>query len=115
MDKLKLISAILGEGDCFSSTEPKKHTTADGEIRIVILQRGWVVVGRVFQSGVELRVENGYVVRVWGTSKGLGEIATNGPTEKTILDPIPTLIAHEGSVIAQIQCSEFWRARCSVK
>jgi hypothetical protein len=75
--------------------------------RIVILQRGWVMVGKYWQSGDECKLENAQVIRVWGTTKGLGELR-NGPTEKTILDPVGTVNFHILTVIASIEVSDNW-------
>lgn len=72
---------------------------------IVILQRGWVVVGDFFQSGSNCWVENGSVIRSWGTTKGLGEIALNGPTDSTKLDEIPKTSFHELTIVAKMQCN----------
>ena len=77
-----------------------------GQVRIVILQRGWVKVGKFYQDGSNCRLENCSTVRIWGTSKGLGEIASGGPTEKTILDKEPTCRFHELTIIAMIDCEE---------
>jgi hypothetical protein len=58
-----------------------------GPIKIVILQRGWVMVGRFERTGSDCKLHNAHVIRVWGTSKGLGELAGNGPiANKTVLD-----------------------------
>jgi hypothetical protein len=59
---------------------------ADGAIKIVILQRGWCMVGRFERDGSECKLYNASVIRKWGTQNGLGEIAANGPTEDTVLD-----------------------------
>lgn len=75
-------------------------------LRIVILQRGWVVVGRVHAEGAETRIESASVVRRWGTTAGLGEIALNGPTKKTVLDPCGTVRVHELAIVAQMDCNE---------
>ncbi len=58
----------------------------NGELKIVILQRGWVMVGRLERNGSDCKLHNAAVVRKWGTTKGLGEIAQNGPTKDTVLD-----------------------------
>ena len=58
-----------------------------GEVKIVILQRGWVMVGRFERNGSDCKLHNASVIRSWGTSRGLGEIAGNGPTSTTKLDP----------------------------
>ena len=85
---------------------------ATGEIRIVILQRGWVVIGRWQQNGSQCSLSNAAIIRVWGTTRGLGEIALTGPTSKTILDPCPTLRFHELTVIATMDCvGEKWAHR----
>ena len=85
-----------------------------GAIRIVILQRGWVVVGRFSQDGSQCVLQQCSVIRTWGTTRGLGEIATGGPTTKTVLDPCPTLRFHELTVIATIDCVEdVWQRRLS--
>lgn len=72
---------------------------------IVVLQRGWVVVGDFHQEGSQCSVTDGAVVRRWGTSKGLGELAKEGPQDNTILDPIPTTKFHELTVIARLECN----------
>ena len=79
--------------------------TSNPDIRIVILQRGWVVVGHYSQVGEECLIEHARVVRRWGTSQGLGELAAGGPIEgKTILDPVMTVRFHPLTVIATIDC-----------
>ena len=55
--------------------------------QIIVLQRGWVIVGDVTRDGDYLIVTNCAVIRIWGTTNGLGELALNGPTAKTKLDP----------------------------
>ena len=83
-----------------------------GSIKIVILQRGWVVVGYYSQEDSRCTVEKASMVRVWGTSKGLGEIANGGPTSKTVLDPCPPISFHELTVIATIDCvDEKWNTK----
>lgn len=58
----------------------------EGDIKIVILQRGWVMVGRFERKGSDCKLSNASVIRSWGTTKGLGEIAEGGPTSTTKLD-----------------------------
>jgi hypothetical protein len=77
----------------------------DHEIRIVVLQRGWVVVGRYAATDTEVTITDASVIRVWGTDKGLGQLST-GPTESTILDPAGTVRAHPMSVVLTIDCEE---------
>ena len=56
-----------------------------GEIRIVILQRGWVYIGRFTRNENLCQLKNAYCIRTWGTTKGLQELV-NGATTKTVLD-----------------------------
>lgn len=78
-------------------------------VKIVVLQRGWVVVGNVEENGDEIIVKKANVIRRWGTSKGLGQIAVNGPTEDTVLDPATTVRAHKLAVVLTIDCEpEKW-------
>ena len=79
---------------------------------IVILQRGWVFVGNLFRIGQDYRLENAYCVRNWGATKGLGEIALNGPTDKTVLDESPQVSIHELTVVAFLQCeAKKWKSK----
>ena len=82
----------------------------DGEKRIVILNRGWCAVGDFSQDGDMCTLENASIIRRWGTTKGLGEIASGGPTSKTVLDPCPTLRFHILTTIGMIDCAkEKWK------
>lgn len=83
------------------------------EIRIVILQRGWVVIGRYHQRGHYCWIENGYVIRNWGTTRGLGELAISGKQDATKLDAIPKTEFHELTIVASIECDfNKWKELC---
>jgi hypothetical protein len=81
------------------------------DVRIVVLQRGWVAVGKFTQDGEQCQLKNAAIIRRWGTSKGLGQIATDGPTSNTVLDKCPTLRFNILTVITTIDCeADKWRA-----
>jgi hypothetical protein len=75
-------------------------------VKIVILQRGFVMVGEFSKEGSDCKLEKAAMIRRWGTTKGLGEIAESGPTPKTVLDPCGVVNFHELTVIASIDCKE---------
>jgi hypothetical protein len=77
-----------------------------GNIKIVILPRGWNMIGYFSKDGSNCKLENASVIRRWGTTKGLGELADKGKLEDTILDPCGTVEFHELTVIATIHCKE---------
>lgn len=89
-----------------NDVEYVRRNVSQGKTRIVILQRGWVFVGNYYQDGHNCTLENASVIRSWGTTKGLGEIAENGPTAKTVLDKCNTVRFHELTIIATIDCRE---------
>ena len=80
--------------------------------QIVIAQRGWVFVGDVEKSGDDVTINNAQCIRRWGTTKGLGEIAKNGPTSSTVLDDMGTVRMHALAVVASLDCeASKWAAR----
>lgn len=88
-----------------------KKSTPD--VRIVILQRGWAMVGKFSRSSTRCYLDNASVIRHWGTTQGLGEIA-KGPTEKTKLDPCNGRVKfHELTIIATVQAQwDGWAKHC---
>lgn len=78
-----------------------------GDIKIVILQRGWIMVGRFERKGSECKLHNASVIRNWGTTRGLGEIASGGPTSSTKLDKCYGIVEFDYlTVVASIACEE---------
>lgn len=78
-----------------------------GDIKIVILPRGWNMIGYFSKEGTQCRLEKAAVIRRWGTTKGLGELAGSGPLSTTILDKCPLPVEfHELNVIAALCCAE---------
>lgn len=75
-------------------------------IQIVIAQRGWVFVGKVIASPDEIIIENAKNIRKWGTTRGLGQLAQDGPTTETQIDEYGTVTIHPLAVIARINCNE---------
>ena len=83
------------------------------EIRIIVLQRGWVMVGTYERDGFYGQLTNAAVIRRWGTTgdgRGLGWLAENGPTDETHLEPFKTPVEfHELTTVAQFVCDpEKW-------
>ena len=81
----------------------KKDINSD--IKIVVLQRGWIVVGRFSREGTQCKLSNASVIRTWGTTQGLGEIAKNGPTSSTKLDKSHGVVEFDYlTVVLTIDC-----------
>lgn len=76
------------------------------DIKIAILQRGWVFVGIFTKEGSHCKLSSAYNIRRWGTTKGLGELAKEGPTSDTKLDKINDVSFHELTAVALIDCDD---------
>jgi len=78
------IQELVIEGITYvpKGSETKQY---DGDIKIVVLQRGWVYVGKFERNGNDCKLHNSYCIRTWGTTKGLAELV-NGVTSSTKLD-----------------------------
>jgi len=72
--------------------------------QIVILDKGFVLVGDARVDGDWVITENASIIRRWGTTKGLGEIAKGGPTPSTKLDPIGTVRSPLRALIGLVDC-----------
>lgn len=75
-------------------------------VRILVLQRGWVVVGSYSEQGDECVLTDASVIRRWGTTRGLGELR-DGPLKDTVLDPCGTVRVHRLAVVMQIECPQW--------
>ena len=57
------------------------------KLSIVVVQAGWVLVGEVTEHPTHVTMHNAHVIRRWGTTEGLGQLALSGPTPETQLEP----------------------------
>ena len=82
-----------------------------GDIKIVILQRGWVMVGRFERGDTVCKLYDASVIRSWGTTKGLGELAENGPLANTKLDKCYGVVEFDWlTVVASVSVNdEAWK------
>lgn len=70
---------------------------------IVVAERGWVFIGDVRETDGQITIENAKNIRRWGTTRGLGELAQEGPLEGTKLDEYGTVSLHPLAVVARIK------------
>ena len=81
----------------------------DGEVKILVLERGFVIIGHAILKEGYWHVSNCSTIRIWGTKKGLGELCY-GPTKSTKLDPQCDTKVHELRVVQVIDCDgESWK------
>lgn len=76
------METITVNGKTYYSEQPQQIT---GNLKIVVLQRGWILIGNFEQDKDKCKLHNASVIRIWGTTKGLGELV-DGPTSTTKLD-----------------------------
>ena len=69
---------------------------------IVVADRGFVWIGDTVKLGDSFYMANVQNIRQWGTKKGLGELATEGPKSETEMDPVPCVIVPARAVLAII-------------
>ena len=75
------------------------------DLTIVVLPRGWIMVGEAKETDNKLQLTNASVVRRWGTTKGLPELANDGPLSSTVLDGKCEMEFPMSAIIAQIKCN----------
>ena len=101
------VNELSGNGIKYvpKGSEVEKDIISD--IKIVVLQRGWIVVGRFERKDTQCKLHNASVIRSWGTTNGLGEIAEGGPTNITKLDRCKGVVSFDYlTVVLTIDCKE---------
>ncbi len=67
---------------------------------IFVMERGFCIVGRVIdETTFEITLDDAAVIRTWGTTKGIGQLAISGPLSGTALDQEPN-----GTIINKLCC-----------
>ena len=64
------------------------------------------MLGQLEKDGDEYLLINANVIRRWGTTEGLGELAIKGPLPDTKLDKIPLVKFNKSQLIFTISCDE---------
>lgn len=100
----KEITKIEVDGEVYikEGTQDPKNS----DIKIVVLQRGWIMIGRYSKDGDIVTLENASVIRQWGTTKGLGQLAFDGKQSSTKLDKAGHVEFHILTVVATLNCDD---------
>lgn len=99
---MELSLADLRELLCGQPTHAKpSHSQPTGHA-IVVADRGHVWVGDVDVTEEWVYIAGARVIRRWGTTGGINELANNGPLENTKLDDPASLSVSRRAVIAII-------------
>lgn len=99
---------LIGIGNLLKDEEE----TSDTPIKIAILQRGWVCIGRYAEEGNECVLTDAYVIRRWGTTDGLGQLALTGKQTETVLEKTGTVRFNKLTSVAFIDCVEsVWKSQ----
>lgn len=73
-------------------------------LQIAVLDRGFVYVGTCAVDEGFLTITDARCIRRWGTTAGLGQLATKGPQSATKLDAAGTVRAPVSALIHLIDC-----------
>ncbi len=106
IDEAKQLAAMFGS----VATAPAS-TVVDHGIQIVIADRGFVYLGRVKTDSEWVYVRDALNLRVWGTTKGLGELV-KGPLANTKTDATGNIKISRKALIALVEVEgEAWNSK----
>jgi hypothetical protein len=83
------------------------------QLFIFVMERGFVLIGRPekhkFGDAVfEYTLSDCAVIRQWGTTDGLGQIAFSGPTSETVFDREPDgTVINRRAIYRKIPCGDW--------
>jgi len=97
---------INGESYIKESSLEKQKDYVPSPVQIVVLNRGWIVIGNVKESVSKTIIQNAAVIRKWGTTEGLGELAEKGKLPDTILDKCPDITVDTANVVLIMNCNQ---------
>lgn len=76
-------------------------------IKILVLDRGWVLIGECLENENDVLLKNGSVIQRWGTTDGLGELAKLGKRPQTILKSFNNdVLLNKKYIIMKIDCNQ---------
>jgi hypothetical protein len=83
------------------------HTNKGNKARvIVVVESGWVFMAeRMYEDADRYELSEASVIRRWGTTAGLGELAVRGPTPETVFDFCGNPIVPRNKILFIIPCT----------
>lgn len=75
--------------------------------QIVVVEAGFVYVGECTWKGDFLRIDSAKNIRIWGTTKGLGELRS-GPASKTQADFCGVCLIPRNKVVLFLDVEGGW-------
>lgn len=97
---------INGEAYIKKSKVKNLEKYKSSPVQIVVLNRGWIIIGNVSETVSKTVIQNASVIRNWGTKNGLGELAMNGKLPETKLDKCPDIIVETCNVVLVMNCDQ---------
>ncbi len=71
---------------------------------IVVVESGWVFAAVLEDITGDIRASECAVIRSWGTTNGLGQLALKGPTKETMLDMCNITYIPKAKVLFTMEC-----------
>ena len=102
----KTMNEITINDEVYINKSDLKQEYKPSPIQIVVLNRGWIVVGNVSEKGGKTYIQNPSIIRNWGTKKGLGELAMSGKLPNTVLDECLDITVDTANVIFIMNCDQ---------
>jgi len=104
IDELKIgetkeIAAMFG-----AQIKSSGSGTINHGLCIVVLDKGFVYVGQLMTDDKFLTITDAKNIRRWGTTRGLGQLAQEGPQTNTALDNVGVVRALIGELKHWILC-----------
>jgi len=99
----------MAELDINGTIYTPKQDTPTGNRYIVVLDRGWIVVGNVKETDGECRVVNAFNLRKWGKN-GFGGVTLKPKGAEVLLDKCADIIYRRDAEIMRVPISEDWNA-----